>query len=81
MWSHQRGSLRVLGLYTRQLNYPFKKQKMHSLYLNVYLVLRWGGCTQAGQGQREGDRGSKAGCQQSREPYVGLELMNCEIMT
>ena len=35
----------------------------------------------AGEGQREGDRGSKAGSAGSRDPNVGLKLRNNEIMT
>ena len=34
---------------------------------------------QEGEGQREGDRGSEAGF--GRQPDVGLELTNHEIMT
>ena len=31
--------------------------------------------------ERKGDRGSKAGSADSSEPDVGLELMDCDIMT
>ena len=31
--------------------------------------------------ERQGDRGSEAGSVPNREPYMGLEPMNCEIMT
>ena len=36
---------------------------------------------QAGEGQREGERESQAGCAVSAEPNAGLELMHREIMT
>ena len=51
-------------------------------FFNVYLYLRER--ARAGEGQTEGDRGSKAGsrlCADSREPDMGLKLTNCEIMT
>ena len=52
-------------------------------FLNVYLFLRETECKR-GRGRREGDTESEAGSRLravSPEPNMGLELMNCEIMT
>ena len=49
-------------------------------FFYVYLFLREG--ARAGEVQREGGQKVQSGlCADSREPDVGLELMNHEIMT
>ena len=50
-------------------------------FFNFYLFLRPRVCTQAGEGQGGGDRGSKVGSALTAESHKGLEFMNCEPMT
>ena len=62
------------------------KQYFRNGYLflmNKHFALRKRGCAPAGEGQREreGDRGSEVRSALSREPHVGLKLINHEIMT
>ena len=51
-------------------------------FLMLFIFERERACTSGGGAEREGDRGSEAGSAlTAREPDVGLELRNREIVT